>query len=132
MCSSPSSTHEVLSTFLSLILPHIKLKITWTLDHVGAAVVHMVLFFSFFTHVCALITTSAAHIPHLKCTTLVMMKPMCLGDKAKMHQLPSIGLKCVYLILTIHSLINRTKVERCNAHQASHTNTHTAKREEVL
>jgi len=132
MCSSPSSTHEVLSTSFSLILHHIKLMITWILHPVGAALVHMVLFFSFFTHVCPLITTSAAHIPRLECTTLVMMKPMCLGDKAKMHQLPSIGSKCVYLILTIHSLINRTKVEGYNAHQASHTHSHTAKREEVL
>jgi hypothetical protein len=71
--------------------------------------------------ICALITKSVVHIPHLECTTLVMMKLMCLGDKAKMHQLPSIGSKCVYLILTIHSLINRTKVEGCNTHQASHT-----------
>jgi hypothetical protein len=76
MCGSPSFTHEVLSTSISLILPHIKLMITWTLHHVGAALVHMVLFFSFFTHVCALITTSAAYIPHLECTTLVMMKLM--------------------------------------------------------
>jgi hypothetical protein len=46
---------------------------------------------------------------------------MCLRNKTKMHQLSSIGSKCVYLILTIHSLINRTKVEGCNTHQASHT-----------
>jgi len=79
--------------------------------------------------ICALITKSVAHIPHLECTTLVMMKPMCLGDKAKMHQFPSIGSKCVYLILTIHSLINRTKMEGCNTHQASYTHTPTTKRE---
>jgi hypothetical protein len=80
---------------------------------------------------CALITTSVAHIPHLECTTLVMMKPMCLGDKAKMHQFPSIGSKCVYLILTIHSLINRTKVEDAMPIKL-HSHTHLRPREKIV
>jgi hypothetical protein len=56
---------------------------------------------------CGLLTSSVAHIPHLEFTTLVMMKPMCFEDKAKMHQFSSIRSKCIYLILTIHSPINK-------------------------